>query len=102
MKEVGLNPASSAQASERTQQARAVRRAETQLVAPTDTIEGNLTRTTDFSSVEKNTEARFDMLKARLRQQVNHPDYPPLETIEKLSKLFALPSADQAERERGI
>ncbi len=100
MKEVGLNT-NSAAAPERMQQARAVRRAETQLVAPTDTIDGALTRTTDFTSVEKNTESHFDMLKARLRQEVNDPNYPPLQTIDRLAALLATSPHDIPQKDAG-
>lgn len=77
------------------QQAQAQKRGEVNFVAPTDSVEANLTRTPDFSQVEQDTEARFDALKAKLRAEVNQEHYPPLETINALSKMLAAPEIEE-------
>ena len=89
MKEVGLNTSNQAQGAQRIAQAQSQRRGEVNTVAPTDSIEANLTRTPDYSQVEQDTEARFDAIKTRLKDQVNSEQYPPLATIEALSRMIA-------------
>lgn len=89
MKEVGLNTTGQTQGAQRISQAQSQRRGEVNSVAPTDSIETNLTRTPDFSQVERDTESRFDAIKTRLKDEVKNPSYPPLETIEALSHMMA-------------
>jgi len=95
MKEVGLNTSSQAQGPQRMSQAQGPKRGEVNFVAPTDSVEANLSRTPDFSQVEQDTEARFDMLKSKLRNVVNEKNYPPLETIERLSRMLATPDGQE-------
>jgi len=89
MKEVGLNNTSQTQGAQRIVQAQSQRRGEVNSVAPTDSIETNLTRTPDFAQVEQDTESRFDVIKARLKNEVQQEYYPPLETIDALSRMLA-------------
>jgi hypothetical protein len=89
VKEVGLNTTSQAQGAQRIAQAQSQRRGEVNSVAPTDSIEANLTRTPDFAQVEQDTESRFDVIKARLQNEVQQGNYPPLETIDALSRMLA-------------
>ena len=97
MKEVGLNTSGQAQGAQRIVSAKAQRQSEVNSVAPTDSIEANLTRTPDFSMVEEDTEARFDAIKARLRNVVHSGQYPPLATIDALSHLIA-GNSDESDR----
>jgi len=94
MKEIGLNTTSQSQNAQRITEARAQRSSEMGAVAPTDSIEANLTRTPDFSQVEQDTEARFDAIKSRLKEEVKNEHYPPLETIKALSRMLAGDSKD--------
>ena len=89
MKEVGLNTTSQSQNAQRITEARAQRSSEMTSIAPTDSIEANLTRTPDFSQVEQDTESRFDSIKSRLKEEVKSEHYPPLETIKALSRMLA-------------
>ena len=89
MKEVGLNTSSQTQGAQRIAQAQSQRRGEVNSVAPTDSIETNLTRTPDFAQIEQDTESRFDVIKARLKNEVKRENYPPLETIDALSRMLA-------------
>lgn len=91
MKEVGLNTTNQAQGAQRIAQAQSQRRGEVNSVAPTDSIEANLTRTPDFAQIEQDTESRFDTIKARLKHEVKEEYYPPLETIDALSRMLAGP-----------
>ena len=94
MKEVGLNTTSQAQGAQRSAQAQSQQRGEVNSVAPTDSIEANLTRTPDFAQIEQATESRFDTIKARLKHEVKQEYYPPLETIDALSRMLAGSSGD--------
>ena len=76
-------------------QAQAQKRGEVNFVAPTDSVEANLSRSPDFSQVEQDTEARFDVLKAKLQAEVLKDSYPPLETINALSKMLAAPEGEE-------
>ena len=89
MKEVGLNTSSQTQGAQRIAQAQSQRRGEVNSVAPTDSIETSLARTPDFTQIEQDTEARFDVIKARLKNEVNLESYPPLRTIDALSRMLA-------------
>ena len=89
MKEVGLNTSSQTQGAQRIAQAQSQRRGEVNSVAPTDSIETGLDRTPDFAQIEQDTEARFDVIKARLKNEVNLESYPPLRTIDALSRMLA-------------
>ncbi|MDP7009748.1 MAG: hypothetical protein QF685_00065 [Verrucomicrobiota bacterium] len=89
MKEVGLNTSSQAQGAQRIAQAQSQRRGEVNSVAPTDSIESNLARTPDFAQVDQDTESRFDVIKTRLKNEVNQENYPPLRTIDALSRMLA-------------
>ena len=89
MKEVGLNTSSQTQGAQRIAQAQAQRRGEVNSVAPTDSIETSLTRTPDFAQIEQDTESRFDVIKARLKNEVKQENYPPLKTIDALSRMLA-------------
>jgi len=95
MKEVSLNSSSQAQGPQRMSQAQAQKRGEVNFVAPTDSVEANLSRSPDFSQVEQDTEARFDVLKAKLQAEVLKDSYPPLETINALSKMLAVPESEE-------
>jgi hypothetical protein len=94
MKEVGLNTTSQTQGAQRIVQAQSQRRGEVNSVAPTDSIETNLTRTPDFAQIEQDTESRFDTIKARLKHEVKKEYYPPLETIDALSRMLTGPPED--------
>ena len=94
MKEVGLNTTNQAQGAQRIAQAQSQRRGEVNSVAPTDSIEANLTRTPDFAQIEQDTESRFDTIKARLKHEVKEEYYPPLETIDALSRMLAGPPGE--------
>ncbi len=89
MKEIGLNTSSQTQGAQRIAQAQSQRRGDVNSVAPTDSIEANLTRTPDFAQIDQDTEARFDVIKARLKNEVKQENYPPLKTIDALSRMLA-------------
>ena len=89
MKEVGLNTSNQAQGAQRIAQGQAQRRGDVNSVAPTDSVEANLTRTPDFAQIEQDTESRFDVIKARLKNEVQQENYPPLKTIDALSRMLA-------------
>jgi len=89
MKEVGLNTSSQTQGAQRIAQAQSQRRGEVNSVAPTDSIEADLSRTPDFAQVEQDTESRFDTIKAKLMDEVKQENYPPLKTIDALSRMLA-------------
>jgi hypothetical protein len=59
------------------------------MVAPTDSLEANMTRRPDFTRVEVDAEARFDQIKERLREEVEADRYPPAAAIDQFSKLLA-------------
>jgi hypothetical protein len=89
MKEVGLNTSNQAQGAQRIAQGQTQRRGDVNSVAPTDSVEANLTRTPDFAQIEQDTESRFDVIKARLKNEVQQENYPPLKTIDALSRMLA-------------
>ncbi len=70
-------------------QAQSQQSASVDMVAPTDAMEANLTRSPDFTRVETDAEARFDQIKDRLRESVQADAYPPAEAIDKFAKLIA-------------
>lgn len=59
------------------------------MVAPTDAMEANLTRTPDFTRVEADVEARFDQIKDRLRTELEADRYPPEKVVDDFAKLIA-------------
>ena len=70
-------------------QAQSQQSASVDMVAPTDAMEANLTRSPDFTRVEADVETRFDQIKDRLREDVQADEYPPAEAIDQLAKLIA-------------
>lgn len=70
-------------------QAQSQQSASVDMVAPTDAMEANLTRSPDFTRVEADVETRFDQIKDRLREDVQADEYPPAEAIDQFSKLIA-------------
>ncbi|MSR66893.1 MAG: hypothetical protein EXS24_05920 [Pedosphaera sp.] len=91
MREVSLNTTGQAQGSQRVGKPQVVQRGEAALIAPTDTIETNISHSPDFVKAEADNEARYVATKTRLQNLVSSNDYPPLEIIDKLSKMLALP-----------
>ena len=89
MKEVNLNASRQAQGPAKIAQAQSQQSAAVDMVAPTAAMEANLTRTPDFTRVERDVEARFDQIKDRLREAVQTDAYPPAEAIDGFSKLIA-------------
>ena len=89
MKEVGLNTTRQAQGPQKAAQAQAQPTDGVGMVAPTDSLEANMTRRPDFTRVEVDAEARFDQIKERLREEVEADRYPPAEAIDQFSKLLA-------------
>lgn len=70
-------------------QAQSQQSASVDMVAPTDAMEANLTRSPDFTRVEADVETRFDQIKDRLREDVQADEYPPAEAIDQFAKLIA-------------
>ena len=89
MKEVSLNASRQAQGPAKMAQAQSQQSASVDMVAPTDAMEANLTRSPDFTRVEADVETRFDQIKDKLREGVQADDYPPAEAIDQFSKLIA-------------
>ena len=89
MKEVSLNTTRLAQGPQKAAQAQAQPTDGVGMVAPTDSLEANMTRRPDFTRVEVDAEARFDQIKERLREEVEADRYPPTAAIEQFSKLLA-------------
>ena len=89
MKEVSLNTTRQAQGPQKAAQAQAQPTDGVEMVAPTDSLEANMTRRPDFTRVEVDAEARFDQIKERLREEVEADRYPPAEAIDQFSKLLA-------------
>ena len=89
MKEVSLNASRQAQGPAKMAQAQSQQSASVDMVAPTDAMEANLTRSPDFTRVEADVETRFDQIKDRLREDVQADEYPPSKTIDQFAKLIA-------------
>ncbi len=89
MREVNLNASRQAQGPQKIAQAQGDQTASVDMVAPTDAMDANLTRSPDFTRVEADVEARFDQVKNRLREEVQADRYPPSEAIDQFSKLIA-------------
>ena len=89
MKEVSLNTTRQAQGPQKAAQAQAQPTDGVGMVAPTDSLEANMTRRPDFTRVEVDAEARFDQIKERLREEVEADRYPPAAAIDQFSKLLA-------------
>ena len=89
MKEVNLNASRQAQGPAKIAQAQGQQSASVDMVAPTDAMEANLTRSPDFTRVEADVEARFNELKNQLREDVKNDSYPSEEAIKGFAKLVA-------------
>ncbi|MDP6903078.1 MAG: hypothetical protein QF406_01395 [Verrucomicrobiota bacterium] len=89
MKEVSLNASRQAQGPAKMAQAQGQESASVDMVAPTDAMDANLTRSPDFTRVEADVETRFDEIKDRLREDVQADRYPPAEAIDQFAKLIA-------------
>ena len=89
MREVNLNASRQAQGPQKIAQAQGDKTASVDMVAPTDAMDANLTRSPDFTQVEADVEARFDQVKNRLREEVQTDRYPPQDAIDQFSKLIA-------------
>ena len=89
MKEVSLNTTRQAQGPQKAAQAQTQPTNGVGMVAPSDSLEANMTRQPDFTRIEVDAEARFDQIKERLRDDVEANRYPPTEAIEQFSKLLA-------------
>ena len=89
MKEVNLNASRQAQGPAKIAQAQSQQSASVDMVAPTDAMEANLTRSPDFTRVEADGEARFNELKNQLREDVQNDSYPSEEAIDRFAKLIA-------------
>ena len=89
MREVNLNASRQAQGPQKIDQAQGDQTASVDMVAPTDAMDANLTRSPDFTRVEADVEARFAQVKDRLREDVRTDRYPPIEAIDQFSKLIA-------------
>ena len=89
MKEVNLNASRQAQGPAKIAQAQSQQSASVDMVAPTDAMEANLTRSPDFTRVEADVEARFNELKNQLREDVQNDSYPSEEAIKGFPKLVA-------------
>ena len=89
MREVNLNASRQAQGPQKIAQAQGDQTASVDMVAPTDAMDANLTRSPDFTRVEADVEARFDQVKNRLRAEVQADRYPPAEAIDQFSKLIS-------------
>ncbi len=89
MKEVNLNASRQAQGPAKIAQAQSQQSASVDMVAPTDAMEANLTRSPDFTRVEADVEARFNELKNKLREDVQNDSYTTEEAIKGFAKLVA-------------
>ena len=89
MKEVSLNTTRQAQGPQKAAQGQAKPTDGVGMVAPTDSLEANMTRRPDFSRVEVDAAARFDQIKERLREDVQADRYPPAQAIDQFAKLLA-------------
>ena len=89
MKEVSLNASRQAQGPQKIAQAQGDQTSSVDMVAPTDAMEANLTRTPDFTRVEADVEARFDQIKERLRAELEADRYPPEKVVDDFAKLLA-------------
>ena len=89
MKEVSLNTNRVSQGPQKMAQAQGDQTSSVEMVVPTDAMEANLTRTPDFTRIERDVEARFDQIKDRLRAELEADRYPPPETIDKFAALIA-------------
>lgn len=101
MREVSLNTTSQAQSSQRVGKPQVAQRGEAALIAPTDTIETNISPSPDFVKAEADNEARYAATKTRLQKLISSNDYPPLEIIDKLSKMLALPDSQESSEQSG-
>ncbi len=89
MREVSLNATRQAQGPQKIAQAQGDQTSSVEMVTPTDAMDANLTRTPDFTRVERDVEARFDQIKERLRADIEADRYPPEKTIDDFAKLIA-------------
>ena len=89
MREVSLNATRQAQGPQKIAQAQGEQTSSVEMVTPTDAMDANLTRTPDFTRVERDVEARFDQIKERLRADIEADLYPPEKTIDDFAKRIA-------------
>ncbi len=92
MKEVNLNSVNSTLAAQRTSRAPASATAgkvEVASAIPIDTVETNAAPVPDFKQTEHEMEARYLLHRTRLEKDVNGPDYPSTEVIDRLARLLA-------------